>query len=367
MPRRPSRGPPRWWRQWLGCTLLLALATSARESFAAQWEVNSRLWAGAGFDSNARRDYASALGEGLQPDLFAFALGNAEALFRFESPFALRGRYDVAGRKFMVHRSQDTLVQEVQLQGEVTVLPSLSLGLRGQARDRRGAERDYTDLSASLMVDALVNAAVNLRLTGGARRFLYYNRFEYSASGPEGALSVQYRVSRRHRLSAFGSFSPRTYDGNATPRPPVGDEAPAPVRTRVDSVFGGGLSYSFQGPFQAAVAYGYFDQTSNSYGETLRRHRFSVTAGFRLPWRLTFLGGATYQLAFFPDGVYLSPDLTVVDDDENASSATLKLVRPLSKYFEIDVRYALYVNVLPQNQFLYLRQVASLGLAIHFP
>ena len=75
----------------------------------------------------------------------------------------------------------------------------------------------------------------------------------------------------------------------------------------------------------------------------------------------------TWQPAVFPEGVYLSPDLTVLEEDENVSSLTLKLVRPLSKYFDLDVRYAGFLGFLPQNEFLYLRHMVSFGVAVNFP
>ena len=78
------------------------------------------------------------------------------------------------------------------------------------------------------------------------------------------------------------------------------------------------------------------------------------------------LATGALQLTQTPDGVYLSPDLQVVEDDENSSSVTLKIVRPIREHFELDVRYALYVNSLPDAQFFYLRQVISAGVSVSF-
>jgi hypothetical protein len=48
------------------------------------------------------------------------------------------------------------------------------------------------------------------------------------------------------------------------------------------------------------------------------------------------------------------------------SSLTLKLVKPLNKWLDLDVRYAGFLGLLPQNDFLYLRHVFSVGLAVNF-
>lgn len=340
---------------WL---LLLAALPSA----AADLQGQARVWAGVGFDSNAKRDYVSTSGA-TTPDLFAFAVGQIEGLASFGDLVRLQGAYDIAGRTFFLLPSEDTVVQSAQLEAAVTPKKWLELGVFGSGRDRRGAERDYSDLVGGALLDFLPDAAVDVRLSVAAHRFIYWDRFAYSWWGPDAQLTARYRFNRRHSFSVFGQFNPRTYNANATPYPGPDGEPVPPAVGRADTFFGVGASYAYRGPFHFSLGYSYFDQTSNSYGETMRRHRLAATGAVHLPFDLTLLGSATLQLANFPDGVYLSPELTVIEDDENSSSVTLKLVRPLGKYFELDLRYAFYVNVLPTNQFLYLRHVITLGVA----
>jgi hypothetical protein len=251
----------------------------------------------------------------------------------------------------------------------------LQFGLSGRARDRRGAERDYTDLMGGALLDFLPDPSVDLRLQINAHRFLFRPRFAYSFSGPDAMISARYRFNKKHSISGFGSYMPRKYNGDARTRPlPEGCMVPdppdecmvPPTVTRVDQVFSGGLSYSFRGPFHFSFSYSYFDQSSNSYGESVQRHRLNATAGFRLPWSLMLMTTITWQPSVFPEGVYLSPDLTVLEEDENTSSLTVKLVKPLGRYFDLDIRYAGYLGVLPQNEFLYLRHVVSIGVAVSY-
>ena len=75
------------------------------------------------------------------------------------------------------------------------------------------------------------------------------------------------------------------------------------------------MAYSYRGPFQLTASYGYSEQLSNSYGESIQRHRLGVTAGFRLPWELTLLAAGTLQFTRFPDGVYLTEELQIAEDD----------------------------------------------------
>lgn len=345
------------------CCLFAVLV--ALPSFAADVRGNARLWLGGGLDTNARRDFVSS-GVGTVPDGFLFALAQLDGQVTFAERLRLVGGYDGAVRKFVRLPSEDTLVQSAFVEGTVALGSLFAIGVTGRARDRRGAERDYTDLQGGALIDFFPNEQADVRLVVSAHRFIFWNRFAYSFYGPDGTLSARYRFNRRHAVSLFGTFNPRTYNADATARPgPEGQEPPQPV-TRRDNFFGGGVSYSYRGPFHLTVGYAYYDQASNSYGETIRRHRISATAGVRLPWKVTALASGTLQLSSFPDGVYLSPDLTVVEDDENSSSVTLKLVRPVHEHVEVDLRYAMYVNVLPLNQFFYMRHVVSLGLAITF-
>lgn len=342
------------------------LLLAALPASAAEVRGGGRVWAGVGVDTNARRDYTSP-SVPTQPDGFVFGLGHLQGLVLFAERFRLLGTYDIAGRKFFLLPTEDTVVQDGNLEFSASVARVLNLGLQGRVRDRRGAERDYTDLTGAVVLDFLPTDDLDVRLTFGAHRFIYWQRFDYSYYGPEGVLSARYRFTRRHSLSVFGSFIPRTYNANARPPPPVDGEPEPPVVVRHDSYFTAGLGYSYRGPFHLSAGYAYYDQTSNSYGETIRRHRLNLTAAFQLPWKLTLLTSLTAQFSNFPQGVYLSPDLTVVEDDESASSLTVKLVRPLTKHVELDVRYAGYLNFLPQNDFRYLRHVVSAGLSVAIP
>ncbi len=347
----------------LALTLILLLST-ARAS-AAEFQGRARLWVGPAVDSNARRDFVSAQ-LATQPDLFFFGLGQLEGILRVGERVRLTGSYDVSGRKFVLVPSEDTVVQAAQLEGTVSFAQYFAFGIAGRARDRRGAERDYTDLIGGALLDFLPSASVDMRVQINAHRFLFYNRFAYSFWGPDGTISARYRFTKRHSVSVFGSYNARTYNGLARVRPgPEGSEPP-PEKVRADAVFGGGASYSYRGPFHFTFSYSYSDQASNSFGESVQRHRVNATAGLRLPWELTLLASITWQPAVFPEGVYLSPDLTVLEEDENVSSATLKIVKPLNKWLDLDLRYGGYLGFLPQNEFLYLRHVVSVGLAVNF-
>lgn len=344
-------------------TLALLACLAAAPALAVDTAGQGRVWAGLGYDSNARRDFTLP-GDATQGNGFGFLNLGLEGLVEGEA-WRVTGTYDGAGRKFASLSSEDTLVQNANLDGTLQVARTMTLGLLGRARDRRGAERDYTDLLGGAAVDYTPDALLTVHLEGDAHRFLFHPRFPYSYFGPTGTLSVRAKLSKRHHLAVFGTFEPRTYNGttNANPDDP---NPPDPAPTRKDSFLVVGAGYTYKGPFIASVTYSYLDQASNSWGETLRRHRLAVTAGVRLPWKWTLLASGAAQLTQYPDGVYLSSDLQVAEDDENSTSLSLKLVRPLDKHLDLDLRYAVYGNTLPQNHYVYVRHVGSVGLTFNF-
>ncbi len=145
-----------------------------------------------------------------------------------------------------------------------------------------------------------------------------------------------------------------------------GYEPPQPLPQRSDVLIFGGARYAYRGPFHFSVGYAYFDLSSNSWGESFRRHRVSIAGGVRLPWEISALGSASIFLSSYPDGVYLAPNLTVIEDDENASAVSVKLTRSLGSHFEVDARYGAYFNSFPRNEYTYLRHVVTLGCSYLF-
>lgn len=370
----------------------MLLALGAAGAHAADFKPDARVWVGAGIDSNPSRDFTSP-GNSTPYDAFGAAVASVSGALSGDWG-RIYASYEFGGRKFFVYPSQDTEVQSATLDGSTALGKYLALGADLRARDRRGAERDYSDLVGEAYLDFVPDNAVSVRARGGAHRFLYWNRFEASFWGPTFGGSAQYRFNKHHQVFLFGDVELHTHNANAntcvraddgscaTERPDErlvvervalrgphrqleepSDPPPPMPPVRSDTFFSVGVGYTYRGPFQLTVQYSYLDLTSNSFGETYRRHRFSGTAGFRLPLDFTLLGAAAVQIAQYPDGVCLSScAIRLEDDAENSSNVSVKIVHPLGPHFDFDLKYAIYYNRLPRNDLSYLRMVGSLGL-----
>lgn len=331
-------------------------------AYAGGVEGALRLRGGVGLDTNARRDF---LETGVDPDLvFSGRLG-AEGRVS-EGPGEVWGSYDVGVRKFATLASEDSLAQAAVVEGSLGLLRWLRAGVECRAKDRwRGGARSYgehlySDLAAEGFLELRPGPRVEARVRAGGHRFLYWPVFEYSFKATELSASARYRFDRRHSVFASGEVGFRAY--NAAAR---GETEPPPdLGRRRDVSVGGQGGYSYRGPFSLSLTYGYVEQASNSFGESLARHRVSLAVGFRLPFKLMLLGVLAYQETRYPDGIYLSPELTLLDDDEGHNEVSLRLVRPLSERVDLELTYALFQNALPRNGLTYLRQVGGVGLAL---
>ena len=323
------------------------------------------LWTGAGMDTNPGRDFTSDGGTTATDGVIS-AIGQVEGQWRGELG-RVSARYELGARKFVQFgtpdalRSEDTLVQGAALESALFAGKYFDLGLLGRARDRRGAERDYTDLTAEASIGFVPDPKIDVRVFAGAHRFIYWGQIESSFYTPTFSLSVRYRFDKRHSLNLSGNYEPRAHNALNDYDPRIAD--PPPRRVRADNVINVGLSYSYRGPFALTVGYSYLDSISNSWGQTFRRHRGSVTAGIKGPWKLTLLANAALQWSQYPDGLFLSSDVTVAEDDENQNAFSVKLVRPLNEALSIDLRYGFYFNRLVVNDLTYLRHLAMVGFA----
>jgi hypothetical protein len=341
----------------LSCALLLAALGSAGVVHAADVEGSVRVTGRLLVDSNAPRDFTNERTEGPEPDVAFSLLAAGDGRITGER-LQLVGRYELGGRKYVRYATEDVLVQAAALEGSMALGTMLGLGVEGRAKDRRGGSRDYSDLGASAFLEYAPDVKLALRLRAGAHRFVYRPDARANFGGPEVGFLGRYRFNRRHALSVFGEYGPRRYGVEA--RLPEGSEGPSPGR-REDGALSAGTGYTYRGPLALGLTYTFQEISSNSFGETSLRHRLSGSAGIRLPWNVTLLAQGTLGLSRYPDGIFLSPEIALLEEDEGQNSLSLRLARPLNERVDVELSYAIYGTNLPRNNLSYFRQVGGLG------
>ena len=340
--------------------LALSLLLLAAPALADRAEWRARVGLESGVDTNPARVYSA--GGPLHPpgaDAMGSVLGALEGR-ALVGRLSLSGGWDVGARGFLQEQAQSTLVQVARASAGLALGPTLDLVVRARGKDRRGAEREYTDLQASSGIAWMPDAQLSVELLAQVTGFEYREDRTLGFTSLGGALQANYRFDRRHALTLFAEASERHFGGTRAREPGTGRVG---GRRRLDTSLVAGANYGFRGPISLTAGYTYAGITSNSHGETVLLHRLSVIAGVPLFWELTLLAQAGLQLASYPDGIYLSPELVLLEDDENQNSLALKLARPLSTSLDLELRWAVYQNRLPDNRLSYLRQVAGIGLS----
>lgn len=349
VPRAVSRALP--------TPLILLVLLAARSASAAEWEGTLKGTARLLVDTNAPRDFSDGSTPSPGADPALSILGSAEGRVTFERT-QLVGRYELGARKYLGFSYEDTLIQSGALEASLALGTEFGLGVEGRAKDRRGGTRAYSDLGASLFLEYAPDVRMALRVRGGARRFVYRPDPTANFGGAELGATGRYRFNRRHSLSLFGEWSARRYGPQARPRPGA---AGSVLGRREDGALTAGVGYNYKGPVSLGLAYAYQEVSSNSFGETVLRHRVTGTAGVRLPWKLTLMAQGSLGITRYPDGIYLSPEIILVEEDEGQNSLSLKLARPMSEHVDLELSWGLWSTQLPRNDLTYSRQMFGVG------
>jgi len=338
--------------------LVFALALAARYPvLAVDVEGTGRVSTRLDVDSNARREFEQF---GTQTDGVVSAIGSGRGRLLF--PWGvLAGTYDVAAQKFFTVTSEDVLIQSATVALSIPIGGLLAAGVDARAKDRRGGSRRYTDLAGGGFLLFFPGDGWTIRLGGSGHRFIYPPFFPYSFTAGEATGQVEYRFARRHSVAFLGDFGVRWFNAVADVNP-----AQPPSQNpeqRVDKVAIAGLSYRYQGPVLASVAYSYGNFDSNSFGQSAHRHRLSASVGVRLPWQSTLLAEGVLELTNYPDRIFISPEILLIND-ENLNSISIKLARPILSNVDIELDYAFYQASFPGTgmTYNYLRMVGGIGL-----
>jgi hypothetical protein len=110
-----------------------------------------------------------------------------------------------------------------------------------------------------------------------------------------------------------------------------------------------GVELTWTGRIVAAAGYQLSVIDSNSFGQSLARHRATVSATTELPGGLYATGAVTLQIDQFLDGLITNVDIQHTEltslQDENRSSIQLRLARPVTKTWSIESRAAVWRDV----------------------
>jgi hypothetical protein len=195
----------------------------------------------------------------------------------------------------------------------------------------------------------------------GHRDFTYKPDGRYDWRGPTGSLRLDLQLwqdargSRALEVSGQLGLEARAYASTALASACPERAPPSPTCyaatsiPRHDRYQRAAVELTWTGRVVAAAAYQLSVIDSNSYGQSIVRHRVTVSTTAGLPLRLFATALATLQIDRYVDGLPVDRDPLTQSfstlDDENRSSIQGRLARGIATAWSIEARAAIWRNL----------------------
>lgn len=218
--------------------------------------------------------------------------------------------------------------------------------------------RTFTNLGADALLVLDGGEDRHLTVGFGWRDFTYKENHDFDWTGPAASARLDLNLwstpggLRSVDLAAFAAFEARSYNSTALANACPPDAAPSDdcsagtSRTREDRSQRIGVEVTYTGRVVATLGYQLTVIDSNSYGQSLVRHRTTVSATRSLPWGLLGTALAILQIDQFIDGLVVKKDLQRSEftslDDENRSSLQLRVAKAVSATWSLEARGAIW-------------------------
>lgn len=218
--------------------------------------------------------------------------------------------------------------------------------------------RTFTNLGADALLVLDGGEERHLTVGFGWRDFAYKENHDFDWTGPAASARLDLNLwatsggTRSLELAAFAGFEAREYNSTALVNACPPDAAPSdscsagtsrPRRDRSQRI---GVEITYTGRIVATLGYQLTVVDSNSFGQSLIRHRTTISGTRSLPWGLFGTALAILQIDQFSDGLVVKRDLQNSEftslDDENRSSLQLRLGKAMSASWSIETRAAIW-------------------------
>lgn len=237
--------------------------------------------------------------------------------------------------------------------------------------------RTFRNLGADALL-ALGTEDRHLTLAAGGRVFAYKPNRQFDWHGPVANARldiVLWQTSGKTRslelASSFG-LEARSYDSKALANGCPPDARPSfrcPLGTslpRFDRFQRVGLELNWTAEVIATAGYQLTVIDSNSYGQSLVRHRMMASATMELADKLFGTLSATVQIDQYPDGVLVEKDIQGQEltslEDENRSSLQVRIARTLSGAWSLEARGAVWRDLGNRETSSFRRELIYAGL-----
>jgi hypothetical protein len=331
---------------------------------ATPWAIESHVASDSGWDTNVYRNFADSASASLPGgglvigDGFLQIDGDLDVSGRPWSHQRTELTAELGARLFATQGPEDALVGQAMLVHDIALSRKIVLKFDASGKDKwvDDDDRAFANYGAGAGVSIGPWLRTRLDLRAGYQAFDYFPDTDFSEQGPSASATLVSNPWRKQYFHVGYRLMPQYYQGAQLL--PSG----AAVGQRFDWYHVATAGYALQAPFVLSLTYSFVDDQSDSYGESFLRHRVELLVGVLLPWGIYLVGGGALQITSYPDGLYLSPQLLLLEDDDDLNDVSVKVSKDIGKGFAVEARYGYYRNDFEQNGLAYERQVAYLGV-----
>jgi len=244
-----------------------------------------------------------------------------------------------------------------------------------------GPDHDFRTGDAALSLTLLGESAQHVSLSAGLRAFQYKPDARYDFVGEHVQLDWRKTFEPADdsdeptwELGAWYGFTRRAYNDVAALHAYtcIDDQdhlvEPCLVSTRADRIdlaHNAGAELTYTGERIYAARYEATATLSNSFGQSLVRHRLELSATSETVWSIFVTARAVVQVNQFLDPLLLTYNIGALTiEDENRNALILHATRDLGSgaHWAIEARYSFYSNEFATQSLLFRRQTGYLGL-----
>jgi len=216
-----------------------------------------------------------------------------------------------------------------------------------------------------------------LTINVGPRYFAYKPEHDYDWWGPSISARLDLNLwepsdgARSLELAGIVGFEARMYESVASASACPEDAPPMPTcfqptsLRRRDRYQRAGLELTYTGSVIGTAGYLLTVIDSNSYGQSLVRHRGTVSVTTELPEKLIGTLLATLQIDRYLDGLVIQKDLQHQEytnlDDANRSSLQFRLARRVTDAWSLEGRVAIWRDIGGTLDTEYRRELVYFG------
>lgn len=379
---------------WAAVIALLPASVLADDNV----RIQLKLEAGTEVDTNARRETSTGDSFIAEPAGVGRGAARLNLTFRPAPRRALRLSALAAGKLYQgitgdspSEEDVAVLAADARYDARLASRP-LGLGLRLSYYDAverdtfddmgKSVDHDFRTGDATAQLTLLPDGGGRVTASFGWRAFQYKPAPSYDFAGEHAGIGYQRALERdgagdepgpTWELAVDYAIHRRAYDGPAYTRICADDAeltsaclAPSNLQ-RVDLLHIAAVEVGYAGERLWSARYELQVDDSNSFGQSLVRHRLELSATTEAWWSVFVTAKATAQVIQFLDPLLLSRDIGVLTiEEENRNALTVHATRELGEAWALEARWALYTNEFATQELRYRRQTFYLGAVYSF-